>query len=72
MNLRRILAFAPLLALLAAPLCAHAAGSGFDAEQATRAWFDTISPEARARSNAYCEGGYWLQRADLINGRPNT
>lgn len=68
MNLRRILAFAPLLALLAAPLCAHAAGSGFDAEQATSAWLDTIPPEARARSNAYYEGGYWLQLADLIYG----
>ncbi|WP_374512377.1 M48 family metallopeptidase [Niveibacterium sp.] len=68
MNLRRILAYAPLLALLAAPIYAHAASGGFDAEQATRTWLNTIPPEARARSDAYYEGGYWLQLADLIYG----
>ncbi|MGM9491682.1 M48 family metallopeptidase [Ideonella sp. YS5] len=31
-----------------------------DPEQATRAYLDRLSPEARARSDAYFEGGYWL------------
>lgn len=29
-------------------------------EAATRAYLDRLSPEARARSDAYFEGGYWL------------
>jgi|CXWL01.1.fsa_nt_gi STE24 endopeptidase len=33
----------------------------FDVEKATQAYLDLISPEARARSDAYFEGGYWLQ-----------
>ncbi len=32
----------------------------FDAEAATRAWLATLDPVARARSDAYFEGGYWL------------
>lgn len=31
-----------------------------DPELATRAYLDRLSPEARARSDAYFEGGYWL------------
>ncbi|MFN3944172.1 MAG: M48 family metallopeptidase [Allosphingosinicella sp.] len=38
---------------------AQAAGS-FDPEAATRAWLDTLQGPARARSDAYFEGGYWL------------
>jgi STE24 endopeptidase len=30
-------------------------------EQAVRAYINTMSPEQLARSNAYFEGGYWLQ-----------
>lgn len=33
----------------------------FDPDAATRAWLDTMGPEATARSNAYFEGGYWIQ-----------
>ena len=33
----------------------------FDVERATEAYLETISPEARARSDAYFEGGYWLE-----------
>lgn len=33
----------------------------FDPEVATRQWLDTMGPEATARSNAYFEGGYWIQ-----------
>lgn len=35
----------------------------FDPEQATRAWLDTMGPEATARSNEYFEGGYVLDFA---------
>ena len=46
------------LALAAIPTAAHAAG--FDVEQATRAYLDTLQGPARAKSDAYFEGGYWL------------
>ena len=32
----------------------------FDVDSATRAYMAQLSPEARARSDAYFEGGYWL------------
>lgn len=32
----------------------------FDPEAATRAYLDRLSPEEKARSDAYFEGGYWL------------
>ncbi|MFM5918661.1 MAG: M48 family metallopeptidase [Novosphingobium sp.] len=44
--------------LAAIPSAAHAAG--FDVEQATRAYLDTLQGPARAKSDAYFEGGYWL------------
>jgi STE24 endopeptidase len=37
----------------------------FDADKATAKYLSRISGMARARSNAYFEGGYWLQLADL-------
>ena len=51
---------APLaaLALAVLPVAAHAAS--FDVETATRAWLDTLQGPARAKSDAYFEGGYWL------------
>lgn len=39
---------------------AAAAAAGFDVEAATRAYLDTLQGAARARSDAYFEGGYWL------------
>jgi len=36
------------------------AGLPIEPEAATRAYLDRLSPEARARSDAYFEGGYWL------------
>jgi STE24 endopeptidase len=36
-------------------------GSGFDVEKATQAYLAMLNPEQRARSDAYFEGGYWLQ-----------
>ena len=38
----------------------------FDADAATREWLDTMSPEARAKSDAYFEGGYWLVLWDFV------
>lgn len=51
---------APLaaLALMVSPATSHAAS--FDVETATRAWLDTLQGPARASSDAYFEGGYWL------------
>lgn len=37
-----------------------AAQGGFDVEAATRAYLDTLQGPARAQSDAYFEGGYWL------------
>ena len=50
------------LAVVMLPGAAHAAAQagGFDVETATRAWLDTLQGPARAKSDAYFEGGYWL------------
>jgi STE24 endopeptidase len=37
-----------------------AAAPGFDVEAATRAYLDTLQGAARAKSDSYFEGGYWL------------
>ena len=39
---------------------ASAVATGFDVEAATRAYTDTLQGAARAKSDAYFEGGYWL------------
>lgn len=36
------------------------ASGGFDVEAATRVYLDTLQGPARAKSDAYFEGGYWL------------
>lgn len=53
---------ARLIALVAiiAPLSAYAAATGFDPDAATQAYLDTLKGAARAKSDAYFEGGYWL------------
>ena len=51
-------ALAATLAATFAPTLAHA--SGFDVQTATRAYLDTLQGPARAKSDAYFEGGYWL------------
>ncbi|HEX6967174.1 MAG TPA: M48 family metallopeptidase [Gemmatimonadaceae bacterium] len=48
-----------------APPVAHAR---FDVDSATRAYMAQLSPEARARSDAYFEGGYWLLLWGLLYG----
>jgi STE24 endopeptidase len=45
---------------------AHAAPVKFDALKATNAYLATISGPARARSDAYFEGGYWLILVDTL------
>jgi STE24 endopeptidase len=44
------------------------AGPGFDVDRATEAWVGTLSPEARAKSDAYFEGGYVLQLVEFLYG----
>jgi STE24 endopeptidase len=43
-----------------------AEGPAFDVDRATAAWLDTLSPEQRSLSDAYFEGGYWLQLWNLL------
>ena len=42
------------------------ASAHFDADTATAAYLATMTPAARARSDAYFEGGYWLILWDFI------
>ena len=44
------------------------AGPGFDVLRATEAWVGTLSPEQRAKSDAYFEGGYVLQVVGFLYG----
>jgi len=43
-------------------------GGRFDPVVATEAWLATMPPEAHARSDAYFEGGYWLQLWGFLYG----
>jgi STE24 endopeptidase len=45
-----------------------AASAHFDADAATAAYLATMTPAARARSDAYFEGGYWLMLWDFLLG----
>jgi len=51
----------------AAP-AAHAAGAAFDPVAAADAYLARMSPEQKARSDAYFEGGYWLQLWGFLFG----
>jgi STE24 endopeptidase len=51
------------VSIVAAPSLAQdggASGRGYDVDAATRAYLATLDGAARARSDAYFEGGYWL------------
>lgn len=52
---------------LAVPAGAQAS-SHFDVDTATNAWLATMPPSAKARSDAYFEGGYWLMLWDFLYG----
>ena len=41
-------------------------GPDFDVERATQAYLDLLNPEQKARSDAYFEGGYWLELWQVI------
>ena len=41
-------------------------GVPFDPDAATRAYLATVPPDLRARSDAYTEGGYWIQLAGFL------
>ena len=43
-------------------------GPDFNVDQATEAYLDLLSPAQRAQSDAYFEGGYWLQLWGLLYG----
>lgn len=43
-------------------------GAAFDPAAATNAYLATVAGEKRARSDAYFEGGYWLQLWDFLLG----
>jgi STE24 endopeptidase len=54
---------------LAVPTTAAApAPARFDVEAATQAYLAQIPPAAKARSDAYFEGGYWLTLWDFLYG----
>ncbi len=56
----------------AAPAASTAAaaqtGPAFDVKAATDAYLATVPPDKKARSDAYFEGGYWLQLWDFLFG----
>ncbi len=69
-NAAALLVFA-VLSLTNPPLFAQEtppSTTAFDAEAATEAYIATMSPEARAKSDAYFEGGYWLLLWDFMAG----
>ncbi len=45
---------------------AHSSARPFEPEAATRAYLDSVPADKRARSDAYFEGGYWLQLWDFL------
>jgi STE24 endopeptidase len=49
-------------------LAAAVAAPPFDVEAATRAYLDTLQGVARAKSDAYFEGGYWLLLWNALAG----
>lgn len=58
-----------LVLILFAPLVAQAQQAGsFDVEAATEAYLSQLSPQERDRSDAYFEGGYWLQLWGFLYG----
>jgi STE24 endopeptidase len=57
---------APTATISVQPLAAVTAPASFDPLKATNAYLATVKGEARARSDAYFEGGYWLQLVDAL------
>jgi STE24 endopeptidase len=80
MNTRSAFVFLTAMILCFAPFCfadtrtppaleippAARPGPNFDVKAATHAWLATVPPDKKARSDAYFEGGYWLQLWDFL------
>ncbi len=62
-----LLAVSPVHGAESVPVVTNAAGA-FNVETATRAYLDQLTPAQKARSNAYFEGGYWLQLWNYLWG----
>lgn len=60
----------PATASAATTVYAAAAPSApaFDVKAATDAYLATVPPDKKARSDAYFEGGYWMQLWDFLIG----
>jgi STE24 endopeptidase len=43
-------------------------GTAFNVEAATQAYLNSLTPAQKANSDAYFEGGYWLQLWDMLYG----
>jgi STE24 endopeptidase len=63
-----LLLLALLLAALGPPALAQPAPAApaFNVEAATRHYLETLTPAQKAKSDAYFEGGYWLQLWDVV------
>ena len=48
-----------------APVTTH---SAFNIQSATRSYLDRLTPEKKQKSDAYFEGGYWIQLWDFLYG----
>ena len=57
-----------LLVLLCAATAASQTPTLRSPEEETRDYLNRLSPEERARSDAYFEGGYWLRLLDFVYG----
>ena len=55
-----------------ASLASAPAGPAFDLKGATDAYLATVPPDKKVRSDAYFEGGYWLQFWDFLFGAAVT
>ncbi|MCX6885915.1 MAG: hypothetical protein NTX27_12825, partial [Verrucomicrobia bacterium] len=44
------------------------APAAFNVESATQTYLNRLSQEQRAKSDAYFEGGYWIQLWQFLNG----
>lgn len=62
------IAYSMLAAFGVLMLTAAAHAADFDPKAATEAYLATITGEARAKSDAYFEGGYWLLLVDAVYG----
>src|SRR5947209_132661 len=69
-SIAMLFAAAVLQAAPNAPVVPAAAqpSTHFDARAATDAWLATVPPDAKAKSDAYFEGGYWLILWDFLYG----